>query len=154
MHLFLIYLFVICFYSSYCFAVEVEEAIKTEQTESVPRNAKKGDFSNEQGAKSSHQPSKNITRVIPSRSKPQKVSLEEYFEYGMVPVEDLEAQLSEGAVAATRTLGVHKGKYYTVYSKVSGGGGDSGSSDSASESEFENIEFTEDEEESEDDERE
>lgn len=145
-----IHLFVFFFGAAACLAVEVEESIKQEKAEYVSNKVNKADFVDDKTAKPDRSNSKNKTRVITSRSKPQKVSLEEYFEYGMVPVENLEAQLSEGAVAATKTLGVNRGKYYTVYSKVSGG--DSSSSDSGNEAEFENIEFTEDEEESDDDE--
>ncbi len=90
------------------------------------------------------------THLSPVNPSAPAVSLSEYLEYGMVPVEDLEAKLkNENGIAQPSSKSL--GRYYTVYARSSGSSHDGGASANDSSENNEEYEFTEDEEETEDD---
>lgn len=60
------------------------------------------------------------TMTLPAGNSiiPSGVSLSEFLEFGMVPVEDLEAELAAPIKNPGLTATSPKGKYYTVYSRA------------------------------------
>jgi len=81
---------------------------------------------------------------------PGGISIADYLEYGMVPVEDLEARLSDNDKKVAESGSKSLGRFYTVYARNSGSAQDGGGNASGTSEDNEAYEFTTDEDEDED----